>query len=140
MNHGLSCNDAFWSVATQFAAIIISSLLVWAFWSLNISCSFIIGGLICVLPNIYLYRRVFAHAGAHAAQRILKALYRGEAIKLLLTACGFAGAASIPWILPLWLFAGYIVAQAGFWLAPIVLGCSRVKKNNQIVNLFGNTR
>jgi ATP synthase protein I len=85
--------------------------------------SFAVGGLICVVPNIYLYSRVFAHFGARQAKNIIKAFYWGEAVKLILTGCGFAGAfILIPWIKPPWLFSGYIAAQLGFWLAPIVLG------------------
>jgi len=129
MKRNLLHNDALVSILTQIVVIIILSLLVWLRWERQSAGSFAVGGLICVLPNIYLYRRVFAHFGAHAAKNIVKAFYWGEAVKLVLTAVGFGLALTIPWMRPLWLFVGYIVAQGGFWLAPIVLGLKRQNKN-----------
>jgi ATP synthase protein I len=128
MSHLPSKNDALWAIVTQLLIIVIFSTLIGMKWGRKASGSFGIGGLICMLPNIYLYKRVFAHFGAHAAQKIVKALYWGEAVKILFTAVGFVGALFIPWLLPLWLFVGYIATQGGFWVAPIVLGLIRAKK------------
>ncbi len=128
MKHGLIQNDALWSLVTQFVLIIVMSLVVWETKDPKSAGSFAIGGLVCVLPNIYLYRRVFSFFGARAAKNIVRAFYFGEAVKIVLTAAGFVGALYIPWMKPLWLFVGYIVAQGGFWLAPIALSYWRLKK------------
>lgn len=124
MKRPLSHNDALWAIITQLLALIIFSPWVWIFWCAQPAQSFVIGGLICILPNIYLYRRVFAYSGAQAL-RIVKALYWGEAVKIILTAGFFASALPQQWILPLWLFVGYLVAQGGFWLGPIFLALWR---------------
>jgi len=120
--------DALWALITQLCVPIILFPLVWMIKSLETAGSFGVGALICVLPNIYLYRRTFAYFGASKAKQIVKAFYWGEILKLLLTAGGFVGAIFIPWVKPLWLFVGYIVAQLGFWLGPVVLGLSKRNK------------
>jgi ATP synthase protein I len=126
-------NEALWSLITQFCVPIIAFPLVWMCGSLAMAGSFAIGSLICVLPNIYLYRRTFAHQGARKAKKIVKAFYWGEVVKLLITGLGFAGALFISWLHPLWLFVGYIATQLGFWLGPLVLGLlkMRVKRDER---------
>src|SRR3990167_1301366 len=100
MSHSQHRNDAFWSVVAQIIIASFLSLIVWLIWDLIVAGSFFAGGMNCVLPNIYLYRRVFAFFGARQANRIVKAFYWGEGMKLLLTAAGFWGALLIPWIWP----------------------------------------
>lgn len=132
MNKQKSRNDAFWAIATQWLLIITLSLLIWMMGSLQTAASFVLGGMICVLANTYYYWRVFSHFGARAAKQILKAFYWGQCLKILLTAGGFVCALLIPRVAPLWLFAGYITAQGGFWLAPLVLGIIRMKNRSSI--------
>lgn len=138
MSHPASRNDAFWSVITQLFAFIIFFFPLWMVWNLRTAASFAVGGVICVLPNIYLYRRVFRYFGARQAKQIVKALYSGETTKFLLTIAGFTAALFIPWLLPSWMFAGYMVAQFGFWLGPWILAYRQSKKNIQ-KNIFGTS-
>jgi len=93
----------------------------------------LLGGLICVLPNMCFVLVAFKHAGARAAKQIVGSFYWAEAIKLGLTAALFAG--SFYWgslqgnefpALPL--LIGYISAQCGFWLAPLVFRARVFKK------------
>ncbi len=119
MRQSFSRNEAYWAVTTQALVAILVLPWVSAFWGLAAVGSCMAGSLICVLPTIYLYRRVFSHFGAHAAKKMFQSLYVGEAVKILLTGAGFAGAALVSWIVPLWLFFGFIGAQMAFWLAPI---------------------
>tara|TARA_R110002110_G_scaffold65206_4_gene180060 strand:- start:144997 stop:145344 length:348 start_codon:yes stop_codon:yes gene_type:complete len=107
---------------TQALVILICLPLVWFFWQIQAAGSLLLGGLVCLLPNVYLYRKAFSHFGARQAKQILKDLFLGEAVKLLLTAILFVGALLVTWALPLWIFIGFILAQVGFWLAPIYLG------------------
>ena len=127
MSHLLSRNDALWAIVAQLLLVVLISPIIWLVRNKFAASSFIVGGVICVLPNIYLYRRVFAHFGAQAAKKIVRAFYWGEAIKLVLTGCLFAFAILIPWMKAMWLFLGYIAAQCGFWVAPIGLALWRSK-------------
>ncbi|HBN14046.1 MAG TPA: F0F1 ATP synthase subunit I, partial [Pseudohongiella sp.] len=52
--------------------------------------SLLIGGLISLIPGTLFASRVFKYRGARAAQMIAREVYRGEAIKLVLSAAGFA--------------------------------------------------
>lgn len=122
-------NEALFAILVQFPFVIILSPLVGILQGTLAAASFIVGGLICVLPNFYLYRRVFSHQGARAAKKMFKSLYWGEMVKVVLTALGFLCAIMTGWALPLWLFMGYITAQISFALAPLLM--SFMKKNNQ---------
>lgn len=52
--------------------------------------SLLFGGLISAVPNAYFAQKVFRNRGARATERIVKAFYAGEAIKLALMSAGFA--------------------------------------------------
>jgi len=118
--------DALWALITQALVVFICTPIVWYYWQIQAAGSLVLGGLVCLLPNTYLYRKAFAHFGARQAKQILKDLFLGEAVKIVLTAILFIGALLISWALPPWIFIGFILAQVGFWLAPIYLG---FKKN-----------
>jgi F0F1-type ATP synthase assembly protein I len=120
-------NEALWTVLVQFPLVIILSPLIGILQGTLPAASYVVGGLICVLPNFYLYRRVFAHQGAKDAKKIFKSLYWGEAIKIVLTAAGFLLAVTTDWVLPLWLFMGYITAQLSFALAPFLMSFIKLK-------------
>lgn len=115
-------NDALFAIVIQALLVFLLSPLVGAMWDKETMGSFLLGGLICVLPNSYLYCRVFAHFGARAAKHIVRAFYMGESVKILITAACFVGAIMISWTLPLWVFIGYIIASVGFGIGPIILG------------------
>lgn len=121
MNRVFFKNEASAAIATQSVCVIACSVIVLMFCGWREMASFFMGGVICVLPNIYLYRRVFSHFGARAAKQIFRSLYYGEFVKMVLTGACFVGAALSHWVLPLYLFMGYIAAQLGFWLAPIIV-------------------
>lgn len=121
--------DALWALIVQAVSIVFLSVVVAGFSSFTAASSWFVGGLICILPTILLYRRVFAHFGATKAKAIVKAFYFGEALKFILTGVGFVAAFQIPWIQPLWLFFGFLAAQAAFWLAPIMIS---LRKNERI--------
>ena len=76
-------------VAQLLAAIFLSAagFLVLGWIS---TYSLLLGGLISALPNAYFAHKAFRYRGARSAQKIVRELYTGEAIKLLLTGAGFA--------------------------------------------------
>ncbi len=123
-------NEALWAVALQFPLVVIFSPIVAGVYGVLAAGSYVVGGLVCVLPNFYLYRRVFAHKGARAAKKIFKSLYKGEMVKILLTATGFGLAVMTDWVLPQWLFIGYIMAQFSFFITP--LGIATFKNNQKM--------
>jgi len=119
MKHRFPRNDAQWAIIVQFLFVVVLFPGVWGTYHLKAASAFFAGALICILPNIYFYLRVFSHHGARAAKRILHAFYWGEAVKYCLTGAGFL--ITLQWFQPVWVFIGYIAAQLGFWLAPIAL-------------------
>lgn len=90
--------------------------------------SLLIGGLISAVPNAYFARKAFRYRGARATQQIVRSMYIGEAIKLLLTGAGFA--LSFFYIEPLdaaALFSGFVLVYVTG-----VLVFVRISNPNQI--------
>lgn len=74
--------------------------------------SLLIGGLICLIPGTLFARKAFKYRGARSAALIVKELYKGEAIKLVLMGAGFA--LSFIYIDPLnvvALFSGFVLVH-----------------------------
>jgi len=91
--------------------------------------SVLIGGLINVIPNAYFAHKAFRYRGARAAQKIVRELYTGEAIKLLLMGAGFA--LSFLTIKPLntaALFSGFVLVHITGIL--VFVRISRPSRNN----------
>jgi ATP synthase protein I len=122
-------NEAWWALVVQGVGLILIAPLAWFLKDKFVAGSFLFGGAACLVPNIYLYHRVFRHFGAQSAHRMVKALYLGEMVKLLLTGAIFALSLTITWIRPLYLFIGYLIAQGIFWVAPLIWGLSKRKSN-----------
>ena len=55
----------------------------------EIGVSILLGGLIQLIPQAWFTWQAFKYAGANHASAIVRSMYRGEAGKLVLTACGF---------------------------------------------------
>jgi ATP synthase protein I len=74
--------------------------------------SLLIGGLISALPGAFFASRVFKYRGARAAHKIVRELYVGELVKLVLIGAGFA--LSFYYVNPLnvvALFSGFILVH-----------------------------
>jgi len=72
--------------------------------------SLLVGGLISAVPNAYFATKAFRYRGARATQKIVRAMFTGEAVKLLLTGAGFG--LSFLYIEPLdaaALFSGFVL-------------------------------
>ncbi len=126
-------NEAWWALVVQGVGLMIAAPLAWLLKDKFVSGSILLGGSACILPNIYLYHRVFRHFGAQSAHKMLKALYLGEVVKLLLTATIFALSLTQAWIKPLFLFIGYLFAQGIFWVAPLFWGFAKRKTKKKCV-------
>ena len=98
-------------------------LLCWAslhHWDEPAANSFLLGGLILIVPNAWFALGVFRWRGASVARQAVRASYAAEVGKFLLTFAGFAAVfATVRPIVAWAVFAGYIamlVAQiVGAW-------------------------
>lgn len=74
--------------------------------------SLLIGGLISALPGTLFAKKVFKYRGARSTQLIVRELYTGEALKLVLMGAGFA--LSFIYVKPLnvvALFSGFVLVH-----------------------------
>ena len=89
--------------------------------SKNIASSVLLGGWICIIPNIYLARRLTAKRSADP-NKLTTTFYTAELGKIVITATLFAAAfATQKWIQPVALMGGYGVAQLTHWITPMLL-------------------
>ena len=89
--------------------------------SKNTATSALLGGWICIIPNIYLARRLTAKRCADP-NKLTTTFYTAELGKIIITATLFAAAfATQKWIQPVALMGGYGVAQLTHWITPIWL-------------------
>lgn len=85
------------------------------------SLSALVGGLICVIPNMYLARKISSNRTADADE-LTKTIYAAEFGKLFITAALFAGVfATQKWVQPVALLAGFGIAQLTHWITPMVI-------------------
>jgi ATP synthase protein I len=88
-----------------------------------VAYSTLLGGLISAIPGAYFAYKAFQFRGARVADKMVASLFKGEAIKLALTAAGFALVfSSVKPLSPSMVFAGFAVVHlAGMagavWLA-----------------------
>jgi ATP synthase protein I len=94
------------------------SLMIWALCGLSSARSTLLGGLVCLLPQAWFARALFREQRARFSQQILKSAYRGEAIKLLMSATMFAVVFRWVDVVPVMFFAGYFLVHVTFWFAP----------------------
>jgi len=83
----------------------------------TVALSFLLGGLICTLPNMYFALRLFRRRGPGAALAAARSAYAAAAGKFALSALGFAAVfALLRPIVPVAVFAGYGL----MWVAQLV--------------------
>lgn len=95
-----------------------ASLLVWAIFGLGLARSMLLGALVCMVPQAWFARSLFRDQRARFSQQILKSAYRGEAMKLLMSATLFAVVFRWVDVVPVMFFAGYFLVHVTFWFAP----------------------
>ncbi|MDF1645661.1 MAG: ATP synthase subunit I [Legionellaceae bacterium] len=103
----------------QVSFILIVSLLVWRMSNTYSALSFTLGGLVWVIPQVFFAVFLFQEQRVRFSQAILKRAYKGEAFKLILSACLFAGVFQWGRVTPLVFFMGYFLAQLFSWFAPL---------------------
>lgn len=88
---------------------------------LNAGYSSLLGGLVCILPNVIFISQAFKHQGARAAKKIVQSFYKAEAFKIILSIVLFALVFIMFAITPLAFFITYILVQLSHWFAPWVI-------------------
>ena len=85
------------------------------------SLSALVGGFICVIPNMYLAHKISSKRTANADE-LTSTIYAAEFGKLFITAALFAGIfATQKWVQPIALLAGFGVAQLTHWITPMII-------------------
>lgn len=80
------------------------------------SFSFLLGGLICIIPNLLFSRIFFQKKGIRKAKNVVLALYFGELVKIIATIFLFILIFKRFAIDGLFLFLGYIIALILYWV------------------------
>lgn len=83
--------------------------------------SSLLGGLVCIVPNIWFAIKLFKYRGAHAAKRIVNSFYKGEAGKIIISVILFAAVFSLVKVKPLFFFVSYILILITHWFAPLII-------------------
>ncbi|MGB5998735.1 ATP synthase subunit I [Marinomonas sp.] len=106
----------------QILFVFFISLGIFCFLSGLYGYSFVLGALCSLVPNIYMAWRVFGYRGTRPAKDVVRAFYKGETGKLVLTAVLLS--LVFLFIKPLAagsFFAGFGIAILSHWLSPFVL-------------------
>lgn len=80
-----------------------------------------LGGLACLLPNVYFAKRVFRYSDAAYVREIVRAFYRGEAQKIAVSVALFALIFKYVPVAPVAFFTAYIAVQMVVWFAPLIM-------------------
>lgn len=112
--------SALFFVWAQVFSVLLLSLLLWIFKGSMVGYSAILGGVTVILPNFYLARKLFAQTGAQAINKIVRAFYVGEAMKLGLTISLCLLIFKLVPVAMLPFFTAFIVAQAVIFLVPLI--------------------
>lgn len=105
-------------IAIQFVAVGFITAVGYTTLGWIVAYSLLLGGMVCAIPNAYFSFKAFRYRGARAAQKIVRAFYVGEAVKIFLICAGFA--LSFVYVEPLSsgaLFAGFILVYIAGLLA-----------------------
>lgn len=94
------------------------SFVLWVVFGLGSARSVLLGALVCLVPQAWFARILFRDQRARFSQQILKSAYRGEAMKLLMSATLFAMVFRWVDVVPVMFFAGYFLVHVTFWFAP----------------------
>lgn len=119
-------NEASWAIFAQFFGLVLIISVGWILTDNVKAISLGLGGILCLLPNWCFYRCVFKYQGATSARAIVRGLYVGEVLKIILTFCLFIFVLRyIIWASILHVFIGYIVLQLIFWVSPLYFGVKK---------------
>ena len=107
-------------LAQLIITILLAGILLLKFGS-AVALSALLGGFICIVPNLYMVYKLFIYTGARATKKIVSNFYKGEVGKLMITVLGFTMTFTlVESVNHLTVLLTYIVTQAAFWLTPLM--------------------
>ena len=111
--------QAYKLVLLQIAVVILLFIGFWLVKDIKAGCSAILGGLACIIPSLYLVRKLFSSKD-RTMQRIMFDFYIGEVSKLLLSAVLLVLIFKYLPVKLIPLFSGFIGAYMAIWLVPLI--------------------
>ena len=99
-------------VISQFATAFLLALIALVALDVVMAYSVFIGGSICAIANAYFAKKTFTYSGARSTTKMIKSIYLGEFVKLLLITAGLA--VTFVFVSPLnivLLFSGFIIVH-----------------------------
>lgn len=115
-----------------FIAQIVLVLLLacgWGFANQAVIPSILVGGVICIVPNLFFAHRFFSTKHRLRPAQILISFYVGELVKMLLSALLIVLAVMYLKMQLLPTVLSYFVANLAFWMAPAMV----LKKTVRVV-------
>lgn len=116
-------------IIVQLLLSIAAAAGFWLFKDARASVAAFLGGMVYTIPNALFVKQVFEYRPAREINRIVWAFYRGEVLKLALTALLFAMV--FKWVKPLDVgafFAAFILVLITNTLAPLIWGSQPLRK------------
>jgi len=104
-------------VLAQLAIALVFAVVCLAAWGRSTATAALAGGVIGVVTNLYVARRVFGNGTVRPAQQVLQRFYAAEAVKFALTFGLFALGIGVLKLNALPLLGGYALTLAVYWLA-----------------------
>ncbi len=125
-------HEAFWGIIAQAMGLMIGAFIFWSGSGKPESVlSFLLGFLVCLLPNLVFYVVYFKRQGAQYIHTIKNRFYLGEMLKLFLTAVMFALVWQMNWVEPGWVFLGYGIGLLCFFLPSISIPIMAIIEKNR---------
>lgn len=119
-------NDALKLILMQ-SAVILSTSVLFLLISWEMAYSVLLGGLVCLLPNLYFTYKLFIHSSMYLARQIVYTFYVSEIIKLVMIAALSVIVFRFIAISAPTFFFGFILAQLTFLVAPTAIFWRRAK-------------
>lgn len=113
--------------AVQVSLVLFLALVFTVVMNENAGVSALLAGMVYLVPNAYFASKLFQYQGARSAKAIVSSFYKGEALKIILSAVLFAVVFIWFKITPLAFFISYLMVLMTHWLTPLIL----VNKQNR---------
>ena len=101
--------------------LVVLASLVWSLHSAQAITSSLLGGIVSIAPNAYFAYRFFASGRRGDPQKIVRAFYAGELLKLIITVVLTVAIFVFTTVLIFPFLTGLVVATLGLWSAPRVV-------------------
>ena len=100
--------------------VVVLVAVAWGWSSFEAMIAALLGGVISILPGLFFALRFFSRASVSNPRKIVGTFYRGEFLKLLITAVLLL-LVLLKMSLPVFpLFSGFLAATLGLWFAPVL--------------------